>query len=400
MVYLARGGFWNILSQILVSASTFLLAVAFAHLVSKEAYGQYKFILSLASILGTFTLTGLGTAVFQSVSQGYEGTLRDAFWKNIQWSALFFLLALGASIYYFVHGNQTLGIAMLIIGSFSPVLSSTNLYNAYLGAKKDFRRSAIYFNIIGNLVPSLCIFGAILLTQKPLLLVLVYFASNTLIGIILYIRILHIYKPNKQVDKEVLSYSKHLSFLGILGALADNADQILVFHYIGAAELAVYNFAIAIPQQFKGPLKGLAGLMFPKFVERDDRDIRHGMKNKMVLLFLFAIIMMVAYIFAAPYIYHFFFPKYSDSIFYSQLFSLSLVWIVAIPTETYLVAKKKIKQQYIGSISASLFQIAIFAIGVIWGGLLGLILAQIVTKIVQTVISIALYEIASKQSIV
>ena len=99
MVYLTQGGFCAVFSQIIVSCGTFLLAIAFAHFVSKESYGQYKYVLSLAGILGTFTLNGLGTAVVKSVAEGFEGTLRYAFWENIKWSVLFFCLSFSGGTY-------------------------------------------------------------------------------------------------------------------------------------------------------------------------------------------------------------------------------------------------------------------------------------------------------------
>ena len=68
MVYLASGGFWAVFSQLVVSFGTFLLAIAFAHFVSKEAYGEYKYILSIAGILGTFTLNGLATPLIKSLT--------------------------------------------------------------------------------------------------------------------------------------------------------------------------------------------------------------------------------------------------------------------------------------------------------------------------------------------
>jgi len=399
MLYLFKGGFWGIFSQIVVSVSTFLLAISFAHFISKEAYGEYKYILSLASILGAFTLTGLGTAVARSVTQEYEGTLNDTFWKNIRWSVLFMLIALSTSVYYFVNGNNSIGTAMLVVGSFSPFFNSTNLYNAYLIAKKDFKRSAIYFGIVGNLFPSLCIFVAILLTNKPLWLITTYFVSNTLIGIILYTRVIKIYKPNNKVDPEALGYSKHLSIMNILLVVANNVDQVLVFHYIGAAGVAVYNFAIAIPDQIKGPMKSLSSLIFPKFTEREDAEIRSGMKNKIVLLFCASVIMIGIYIILAPYIFHIFFPKYLDSIFYSQILSLSLLGMASIPAETYLSAKKKIKEQYAVNVLVSITQIIITFLFIFYLGLIGTVAAKVITRLLFSLMNVALYEKASKQTI-
>ncbi len=398
MVYLAHGSFWSTLSQVVVSLSSLLLAIAFAHFVSKEAYGQYKYILSIASILGTFTLSGLGLATVQSISRGFEGTLQYAFWQNIKWSALFFIGAVGSSIYYFINENNTLGISLLVIGCLWPFFTSTNFYSSYLTAKKDFRRNAIYFDIIGNLFPYVCLFLTMTLTSDPVWLVITYIVSNLTIGIILYLRIVKIYKPNKEVDPEMLSYSKHLSFISILTGLSENIDKILIFHYVGATQLAIYSFAIAIPNQIKGPLKNLGLLILPKFTERTDREIRVGMKNKLMLLLVGSVLIITAYILTAPYIYNIFFPKYTDSIFYSQLFSLSLIYIISIPANTYLSAKKKIKEQYLNSISGAIIQIVLVFVGIVWGGLMGLIIARISTRFIWAIIAILIYNKAIKET--
>jgi O-antigen/teichoic acid export membrane protein len=392
MVYLARGGFWLTFSQIIVSFASFLLAIAFANYVSKETYGQYKYILSLAGILGTFTLTGLGSAVMRSVSQGFEGTLAYAFWQNIKWSAGFFVGSFAISTYYFIHGNTTLGVSMLVIGSLSPFFASTNLYGAFLTAKKDFRRNAIYFDIIGNIFPYTCLLITMMVTDKPVWLVATYFASNTLIGVFLYLRVVRIYKPNREVDLGLLGYSKHLSLINVLGNIAGNIDQVLIFHYIGAVELAIYNFATAIPNQTKGPLRGISSLMFPKFVERSDKEIKASMTHKFVLLFVFGLVLAITYIIAAPYIFHIFFPKYSASIIYSQIFALSLISIVSAPADTYLKAKKKIKEQYIGNITTSIIQIILICGGIAFWGLIGLVIARVAIRLISTVLNISLYQ--------
>ena len=397
MLYLAKGGFWGLLSQIGLVLMTFGLAVAFARLVPKETYGEYKYILSIISLLGTLTLTGLGTAVMQSVSRGYDGTLSYAFWKNIKWSIFFFSGAGLVSIYYFLHGNSTLAISLLIAGCLWPFFNSTNLYSSLLVAKKDFRRVTIYFDLIGNFVPYLCIFVTMFFTVNPLFFVAVYIISNTLIGVILYKRVTSIYKPNNEVDPHMLRYSKHLSLMGILSGIAGTLDQILVFHYVGAAELAVYNFATAIPDQIKGPIKSLSNMIFPKIAERSDKEIREGMMNKIMVLLVLGICLTIGYILLAPFIFHVFFPNYAESIFYSQIYSISILWIVYIPTDTYLNAKKKIKELYTSSILISILQIILLFVGILWGGLLGLIIARVIIRLASATTSMTLYERASRK---
>jgi len=398
MIYLARGGFWSVTSQIILSISAFLLAIAFAHFASKEVYGEYKYILSLASILATFSLSGLGSSLIRSITLGYEGTLQYAFWKNIKWSIFVFTASLCVAVYYFLNDNLSLALAMLVVGSLSPIISSTNLYNSLLIAKKDFRRSAIYFMIIGNLFPAACLLFVMSMTSSPLWLVATYFGSNALIGVFLYKRIVSIYKPNKLIDDKSLMYAKHVSLINILTGIANNIDQILVFHYIGAAQLAIYNFAIAIPNQTKGPLRSIGTLMFPKFVERPENEIRAGMKYKFISLFFFGLAMAIVYIIIAPYIYKFLFPKYLDSVLYSQIFSISLIAITFNPADIYLAAKKKVREQYINNVVTAVFQIIATSVGVIFYGLIGLIVARVISRVASSLISLTLYQYAIRNT--
>jgi len=396
MVYLAKGGFWITFAQIFVSLSSFILAIAFAHFVSKEDYGEYKYIISLIGIMSTFTLSGLNSAVLRSVSAGFDKTLQYAFWKNIKWSAVFFLLAFSSSIYYFVNSNYSIGISMLIAGSLWPFFMSTNLYNPYLIAKKDFKRNAIYFEIIGNLFPVTCLIIAMLFTNHPSWLISTYIISNTLIGLVLYKITTQVHKPSGGVDKTALNYSKHLSFINILSGIASNIDQVLVFHYIGATQLAIYNFAIAIPNQTKGPLKGLSNLMFPKFVERDEKEIHKNIYHKYMIMFLIGLTLAILYIILAPYIFGIFFPQYSESILYSQIFAISFIAITFNPADTYLTAKKKIREQYINATVNSIIQIVTIFIAILYWGLIGLIIARVITRLISNFISFLLYEYSTR----
>jgi O-antigen/teichoic acid export membrane protein len=380
-----------------VSISSFVLAIGFAHFISKEAYGQYKYIISIAALLGTFSLTGFSSAVLRSVASGYEGTLRYAFYKNLRWSTFFFVISYTISVYYFVNGNSSLGISMLIVGSLWPFFQSTNLYNAYLISKKDFKRNALYFEIIGNLFPVICLLITMSVTSNPVWLVTTYFGSNTIIGLILYKRVIDIYKPSGEVDPGAMGYTKHLSFMNILSGIANNIDQILVFQFIGAAELAIYNFAIAIPNQAKGPLKGLSNMMLPKFVERNEKEIQANMRHKYLIMFVTGLILAIGYIILAPYIFHAFFPKYSDSIIYSQIFAISFLAITFNPADIYFAAKRKIKEQYITTVFGSVIQIVTISIAIIYWGLLGLIIARVLVRLFMSWISAILYQYSTRK---
>src|ERR1700683_4653793 len=76
MVYLARGGFLSLFGQGMGLVASLGLAIAVSHFVSKESYGIYKYAISVVTILSLFSLNNIGSAVFQSAAQGFDGALR------------------------------------------------------------------------------------------------------------------------------------------------------------------------------------------------------------------------------------------------------------------------------------------------------------------------------------
>lgn len=400
MVYLARGGFWSIAGQTVTSLLVFGFAILVAHYLPKDVYGQYKYIIAVVAILSSFSLTGIGTAVFQSVARGFDGALFEGFWLNIRWSALIFLGAFALAIYYFFQGNSTLAFGVLIGGSLSPFLASANLASTFLSAKKDFARSSIYYDIIENLLAVGALAVTILLTHNPLIIAAVYFVGNTLATFWLYRRVVRIYKPDPtKTDPGMLTYGKHLSLMGILNGIAGNIDQVLLFHFVGPVELAIYNFATAIPDQTKGPLKTLNTMLQANFANRPTDEIHSGMRNKMLMLFVTSFAFVVLYIVFAPFIYHTLFPNYMDAVFYSQIYAFSIFSVVVNPATSYLLAKKKIQEQYINTFITVSFQIILLAGGVILFGLLGLIYARVIIRVAGAFLTYILYRRAVRKEL-
>ncbi len=398
--YLARGTFWSTMSQIASIASILALSMVVSRYLPKEVYGEYKFILSLISILYLFSLSGFGQAVLQSVSRGYDGALAEGFRSNLRWSIGIFVGALALAAYYFLQGNSTIAIGVLIGGCISPWMTSASLASAFLTAKKDFARLAYYGTILGSLVPVAALITTILLTHNVIALVAVYFVSNLITDLYMYRATLRVYQPDPDKrDPGMFTYIKHLSVMGILGGIAANLDQLLLFHFVGPVDLALYNFAIGIPDQLKGPMKNLDGMLQARFANYLPRDIRKNMQTKSLLLLGFAVICIAVYIPLAPYLFHLLFPNYNDAIWYSQLYMLSFLYLAFTPSASYLASKRLITEQYISNASSNIFQIISMTIGVIGWGLAGLICSIIATRMFTGITWYVLYRTASHRDI-
>src|SRR3990172_1564734 len=359
---------------------TFLLALAFANLLPKEVYGQYKYILGVTGLLGALTLTGLETSVIQAVSRGYEGVLKTAFRKNIAWSFLLTTSAIGAAIYYmYFEENSVLAYSLWIAAFLVPFTRSAQLYSSYLNGKKLFRIK-IGYETASTIVAGIALVAAVYFSGRVFVIISAYFISYFILSLFFYYRTMRVYAPNNMTDPEFMGYAKHLSFLNVLDIIASNIDKVLVFNFVGPAALAIYSFAIGIPEQTKPFLKGITNIILPRFSERSEGDIRRNLGNKIVKMLLFNAVITTSYISFSPLLYGLFFPQYHESVFYSQIFAVSLLAGSITPIEIFLLAKKKIKEQYVVRMSVSLFQIVSVFVFTFWLGLAGLILARVATR--------------------
>jgi len=390
MVYLARGGFWLTLGQGISSISSFLLAIAFANLLPKETYGTYKYILSIASILAIPTLSGMGTAVTQAVARGYEGSLIPALKTKIRWGLLGGLASLILAGYYFYQGNTTLTISFLISAVFLPFMDSFGIYDSLLQGRKLFDISTKYF-IISQIIAIASLIAVLFFTKNLFLLLFTYFTSWTLMRFIFFETTLKKFPPNPNQDPQTISYGKHLSLMGIIGTIASYLDRLLIFHYLGAAEVAIYSIAIAPPEQIKGFLGLLDTLVFPKFSEKKINEIKSGIRDKFIKLVFLGVLIIGGYILIAPFLYKIFFPKYSESVFYSQLFALSMLNLPFFLFGATLKAKAKIKEQYIANFIMPFLQIGLMTFFIIWQGILGLIIARIIIRLAASFLNFFLY---------
>lgn len=352
MVYIAKGGFWMSLGQVAATASGLLLVIGFANLVPKDVYGNYKLILSFAGTLAAFTLTGMGTAVTQAVARGADGVFRTAFWVELKWSVLILLAALGGAAYYFVNGNRVLAISLLIVGVCSPIIESTSLYGDFLNGKKDFRMGALY-GVIRGLVPTAVILATIFFTKNVILIVLAYFLSHAATSSALFLRVMEKYRPAREADHSNTAYGKHVSLVNALSIVAANLDKILVFHYLGAVQLAVYGIAFSIPAQMKVLQKMVGTLAFPKMSSASLTDMRSAIHHKAQRLFLGVTFVIVIYVAAAPTIFRLFFPQYLDAIPFSQALALAYAFTPALLYSQAIFAQKRQKEIYVIKIAAA-----------------------------------------------
>lgn len=388
MVYLASGGFWLVLGQAVATLSTFVLAIAFANLVSQTTYGTYKYLTSIAALFAIFSLPGMAVAVTRASAQGKERVIHSATRFRVLFSLIGAAVALLGSGWYWIHNNNELALGLLIIAATLPVLDTTTTYLSYLAGKRRFDMQLKY-TAITQAISVAVLVAALYLTDSLLIILLAYFVPLATTRTVFYFKTAHTIPPQNEdgADRETRAYGLHLTVMSVLGTVASQVDKVLLWQFLGPAQVAIYTFAMAMPEQFKGPLKGIGDVAFSKFAAQTPEEIRRAFpllwrKLGLYALGLFGI--SIAYIIAAPYLFGFLFPQYIDSVLYSQIFALSLITGVSSIASAILAAQKKIVVQYVITTIQPLISIALFLTLIPLFGVMGAVIAFVVSRFIAT----------------
>jgi O-antigen/teichoic acid export membrane protein len=155
-----------------------------------------------------------------------------------------------------------------------------------------------------------------------------------------------------------------------------------------------------MPEHIKGIFKNINALAFPKFSENHTTaEIKKTIFKKMGKLLILATAITIVYVVASPYIFRWLFPEYIESIFYSQIFAISIILLpITGLMLTALQAQKAQKELYQFNIYSSITQIVILFFFIYFYGLMGMIVARIVIRFISGAISIALLNKAAAKS--
>ncbi len=382
MLYIARGSFWVLFAQGINSMLSLVLIVAFANLLPKELYGIYKYILAIAAMLNIFTLSGMNNAVSRTVAMGNEGALRPAVTYQLKWNTLMLLASLVLGGYYFLHGDHTLAFSLIILGIFVPCTLAFNTYSSFLDGKKKFRL-AYTMSVLSTLIYSVGMLLILLLTDNLILIVATYAIATFIPSYIFYQYVLRTFNPPHSDEvTDTLKYGRELTFLRFADPVVSQIDKIVLAHFWGPAQLAIYSLAFAIPNRISFYIKRWISIGFPKFAEKTVAEINKVFFRRIVQGLLVGSVATGMYIFLSPYLFKYLLPQYVESIFYSQL--LSLNFILALPNRflSLLFTSQRLSSVLFQiTIIQSIATVILYVVFGIYGGLLGLVIANLLLSV-------------------
>ncbi|MFZ6015907.1 MAG: oligosaccharide flippase family protein [Patescibacteria group bacterium] len=383
--YYLKSGFWISLSNFWTLGTQLLTSLAYANFLPVYVFGIYKYITSTSAILSTLTLTGMNTAVTQAVANGKEGTFKKSIKYQIKWNLLYLTGALSLGLYYLIMHNVSLGAAFIILGIIQPVSFVGNTYIAYLHGLKNFRKFSEY-TIITVSFTTLATIASAYYFHDIILLLVANFGTTMIFNVFWIYKCLKKVKNNEE-DREAFKYGRHLSYANVLSTIASYADYILVYHLLGPEQLAIYAFAILLPDTLRGITKNISQAAMPRLASADTRQYIGSMFKKSLILLIFIVALVLVYIMSATYIIDIFFPKYIQMVTLSKIYSITLLASVNIIPITLMLAKKKTEQVFKYTILGSIVQLISIIVLIPLYGLMGAVYAKILTHAVNLITS-------------
>lgn len=364
----------------------FVMSLGYANLLTPETYGTYRYLLSAYSLVAILALPGIDTAIIQSIGQGFDSSFLRGLRLKLRWGILGMIACVGVGFYYLLKQDQHMALLFGISAVFLPFMEAGSLSPSYFNAKKDYRRWAL-FDLVTQITTAMILLGSMFLFHQTLYLVIAYFGGNVLMRWIILWIIHREQKASSQkmeaIDHGLSPYARSLTLFQITSRVISSIDGIVLFHFLGPAQLAIYTIALAIPARAQGMFRILGSLAFPKFANRPAHKVAGVLSKKMLMMAVGVIIICFAYVGIAPWLFRTFLPKYIPSVPYSQLFVFSLISSITYPMSSFLFTHKRIKENYLLSWSSLTVKIVCLIAFVplfgIWGAVISALGASLTT---------------------
>jgi len=381
MVYFFGGSFWWIFGRVFAFLASFLILFAFGKFVSKEVYGAYQYVLSMVAMIGIFTLPGIDTALIRAIAKGKEKTFFLCKKEKLKWGILTSLISFSVAIWYFFHKNFPLAISFLIAGFFYPLLASFQLYLAFWQGKKRFDIQNKYFTF-HNLLAATILILIIFFIKKFIPIVFGYFFVFTFATFLFFELTKRKINRETTEDIETVSFGKHLTLMGLPAIISSQIDNVILWHFWGPISVAIYAYALRLVERIS-ELIPFSALAFPKMSEKNLKEdgIKKRVFDKFLKLFWLAIPFTIIYILICPLLFKIFFPAYLQSVIYSQVLAITLIFSPFSLLATAFLAQMKKRELYILSFAPQVLKIILFFILIplfgIWGGIFSILIFQV-----------------------
>lgn len=382
---LIKGGLWVYISYFVNILVGLLLTFFYANYVSKEVFGQFNFVLSILSMLGFFTLVGMNQALTFAISEGYEGNFKKAISQTLRFSIIGSIILLFLSFFY-LNKSPGLSPSLIFIALIFPLYAISTYYQSFLFSKRKFKYISL-INIGGSILSLITLIFVITSVNSTLTILIALLMPPLFINLYFTYRYF-ISTQSLKINQTFLRLGWHLSSTNSIHFLTKSIDKFLIGLFLPFEQLAIYAFAQVLPDQGYAIFKHLNTLITPEIAEAGKKNLKLNILKGYLIALLTVGFGIVIYFILSPLFFSIFFPRYLDSLFISQIYSLVLL---SIPTTFLNLAFQKLKVSkifYLQEFSLIITLIVGIYIFVPQYGIVGAIIAQILARFIYSAVSL------------
>ena len=391
---LARGVTWILITRLLVNMIGLASTVILARLLTPDDFGLVAIGTVILAIVNSFTDLALSSALIHR-AELHEDHFHTTWTLSVVRGGLIGLALCIASVpisraYHdprLISLFLVLGLSTLISGAFNPKLT---LLNKQLIFWQDFALG-VGTKLIGLVI---AIAVAVIYHSYWALVIsaVVSQVANVVISFALYP---YLPKISFSRFKDLFSYSVWLSLGQAISAINWNFDQLLVGYLLGKHPLGVYNFSSnlsALPT--REAIAPVVRTLFPGFaaLAQTPERLKSAYLKAQSGLTAVALPVGVGFAFLAdPLIRLAVGDKWLDAIPIIQVLSLiPALNVLAMPVQSIALATGRTKVLFYRDLSFFFVRIPIIALGLWWGGLLGLVWARALSGLIGIAIEMSL----------
>jgi polysaccharide transporter, PST family len=385
MVYLFHGNFWLNINRALGILNGLVLSIAFANLLTKEAYGMYVFALAFIGVFSSPQTTALGAGVLKGVTKEDNSIVDEGLRIIFPWSLAGSAALVVSAIYYAVMHNYSLSIIFFIAGIVLPISVSNGIAKSFFTLKGEFGILA-RFNAVRTPLITAILIGTAWITHSSFIVIICHIVGNVILGALLY-RIMR-----KKYDFTIPAaprrenfakkYAFHCGILSIFGYLSEKIDGLVLWKFLGAEPLAIYAYASIPVRELRSFIENQGTLAIPKYAKKEFADVYTSVKYRMGQMYFIAVPLIILYVLSAPYIFELLFPQYVQAVPFSQLIALSILVAPRRLMNAAISSHQKIKESYIMVVLPSTIRIISAVILIPIFGITGAVIALLFSEII------------------
>lgn len=361
--YFLKSSSFALFQQIIGVTCGLAVSYLFGHFVSKEIFGEYNLVLSFFGLLTFLGLPDIDTPLIRSVSQGFDGSLKETVRLRLKLSRLGLPILLGLSVFYSFTHRLSVAVALLIGALLFPFINTYTGYPAFLTAKRKFLLLST-IGILSSLFFLISIAIGVFVMPTTSGLTLMYLIAIIIPALVAYIICNRFLLTNDRIDSNLAPYGTFLTLLSILPWISGNLGNIILGTFIGPESLAIFavasRFLTAVQKNFVVFYKPVTAKLAAQSSYEHLQSVKlHALKLLFIGLFFSALLWI-----SLPFLITFFFTqKYSDAIIYGRWLSLALIpmpitWVL---TDIVIYQKRK-KAQVIKSTVPNVIKIILYLI--------------------------------------